>query len=240
MTFNVSRMTSTSSWRPKNSSARPRDMNRVHLSFSCFCLSSSKSVVMIASLTRSFDDPTKIRPSDRAAIAESCMSSKVSSTIGNSISSNSSLFVPAHERPKPMIEATRICTFLAPIFSSVLSSANAGSESIRTPELSMPIASNAPAFICSLSEYVYLSIWSKPFSMSHRKSIPNDAVVDIIPSSLVLKTQLVLSPSPVPNIILSLPKPAFVNPLTKALARLCLAESTLVSPAVLVLSKWLL
>ena len=136
-----------------------------------------------------------------------------------------------------MMEATLIGTFLASRLSVSLKRANAGSESILTPELRIPIARSAPALILSSLAYVNLSIVSRPTSTSPCRSIPIDAVVDSMPSSLVFQIHELLSPST--SIMLSLPNPALAKELTKALARLCLAESTLVSPVPRV-SRWVL
>jgi len=128
--------------------------------------------------------PTKTNPSARAAIDATSIVFVSSATCGISFARISCRFEPVYAIAIPFIAAILSAAEALSTWSS--SSANATSGSTRRPECRIPIASKAPALMCSSDEYEYLSIWSIPASESQSKDIPIEAVADIIPWSLFL------------------------------------------------------
>mmetsp|Transcript_14561 Transcript_14561/g.47545 ORF Transcript_14561/g.47545 Transcript_14561/m.47545 type:complete len:220 (+) Transcript_14561:252-911(+) len=213
----------------------PTQISRVSESFSSAAASRSMSTDMSAWAMSSWQEPEKTRPRDRAAIATTSSGVSRSDTTGISNSSTSSLAVPMYASPSPSIAPILSCGLVLPGSTYSVSSASAGSHSLRTPELRMPTASSAPALMLISVMYRNLSIWVSPPSTSQASSAPSEAAADIMPCSLFLYSHLLPSVS----MSLSAPKPRFTKALTKVEARLARAESTAAAEAGR-FSRWVL
>ena len=128
---------------PTYSSAKPRAINLAHFSSSC-ASSLSINTCSIVLVISPLQLPTKMNPSasaDNDAISILWLSS---ATSGRSKLLRSSRCDPTYAKPSPTIALTLQLTVLDSTCSP--RSANAASASVRTPQLRIPVARNAPAY----------------------------------------------------------------------------------------------
>ncbi len=151
-------------------------------------------------------------------------------------SSKSDLALPAYANDKPIsIPILCDCFETLPNLSERI--ANAASASFFIPLYNIPKPINAPAYIFSSSLSMYLSMNSRPPSISHICNSPIEADAAIWPSSLLLNTQ-----SSAPSFLQinrSLQRPAFTKALTYVFARFYFALSSYASP-IFLSSRWVL
>ena len=139
------------------------------------------------------------------------MELSLSTIIGEMRSSKSALALPAYAIDKPIsIPILWDCFVALPNLSESI--ANAASASFFIPLYRIPRPMKAPAYIFSSSLSIYLSMNSRPPSMSHICSNPIEAEAAIWPSSLLLNTQS--SALSFLQIKRSLQRPAFTKAFT--------------------------